>query len=661
MKFNIDNPLTFPKRQVHLDFHTQPNFMGVGSRFSKDNFQKALREGNVDSITVFARCYHGLCYYPTEKGIRHPGLDFDLTGAMVEAAHEIGVRAPIYINAGLALEEAREHPEWVARMEDGRISTGSYVAAEPELRWPNMCLNNGSYCRHLYGIIEEVCLRYGELDGLFLDICFAGESCFCDECRHGMMEMGIDADNELAAKEYYKIKHIMFQNKAREIMKKYHPEATIFFNSGGADISRPQYHTYSTHFEIEDLPTVWGGYDKMPLNAVFFEGTGKYYLGMTGKFHLEWGEFGGFKCREALRYEAAVMAVYGAGCSVGDHLLYDGMMDMETYRNIGYAYRYLERIEPYCYGGVSTAAIGIRLSENMDDNVGISMILLENQIDFGVVHDDEFDQFDTVIFPGGVVLSDEELKKLERYIQNGGKVLFAGDALIKDGAFQIDCGLKNPMCPKEGGDYICAEGLGDSGLPESPFYSYLSAVHTERVDAQCFAEVLPPYCDNAYGPLGKRTNLPYNRKGMRFPGGVKKGNIVYLAHRIPAVYCLYGSLFHKRYFIAALKLLQPKICLCIGIGAQGRCRMIRQGQEERYCINITYAAPVKRGKAEVIEDITPIFDIPLIVRVPEKIISVLLPLKGEELPFTYQNGECSFRLEVLHCHETVVLQYESGC
>ena len=64
---------------------------------------------------------------------------------------------------------------------------------------------------------------------------------------------------------------------------------------------------------------------------------------MTGKFHLEWGEFGGFKCKEALKYEIATMAVYGAGCSIGDHLIWDGEMDMETYRNIGYAYRYLEK------------------------------------------------------------------------------------------------------------------------------------------------------------------------------------------------------------------------------------------------------------------------------------------------------------------------------
>jgi len=54
----------------------------------------------VDSITVFAKCHHGWCYYPTEVGHPHPGLGFNLLEEQIEAAHQIGVRAPIYIPIG---------------------------------------------------------------------------------------------------------------------------------------------------------------------------------------------------------------------------------------------------------------------------------------------------------------------------------------------------------------------------------------------------------------------------------------------------------------------------------------------------------------------------------------------------------------------------------
>ena len=36
---------------------------------------------------------------------------FDLTGAMVDAAHEIGVAAPIYITTGFCVLDAQQHPE----------------------------------------------------------------------------------------------------------------------------------------------------------------------------------------------------------------------------------------------------------------------------------------------------------------------------------------------------------------------------------------------------------------------------------------------------------------------------------------------------------------------------------------------------------------------
>lgn len=660
MEFCVQDPSTYPHRQVHLDFHTQPDLKEIGCRFSKEDFQRALQEGNVDSITVFAKCYHGFCYYPTIEGVQHPGLSFDLTGAMIDAAHEIGVRAPVYMNAGLSHLDAQEHPEWCARQKNGEISVGSYVAEEPQLLWPNMCLNDGSYCRHLYAFVEEICQRYEDLDGLFLDICFKGGPCFCKECRTGMQELGLDPQKDEDAAEYYRLKHISFQKKCNMILRQYHPNATIFFNSGGADRNQPEYHPFSTHFEIEDLPTVWGGYDKMPLNATFFSTTGKFFLGMTGKFHLEWGEFGGFKCKEALKYEVSTMAVYGAGCSIGDHLIWDGKMDMETYRNIGFAYRYLEQIEPYCYGGSSTAVIGVYLSPNEEDNQGISMILLENQIDFEVIREDNFARFDTIIFPGGITLKETALIKLEDYIKNGGKVLFAGDSLIQNGKFQIDCGLEALENMNKVGDYISIFKECDGKLPQSPFYSYLSGIYTKNIDAECFAELWPPYSDHACLPFGRGENLPYDRTGKRYPALVRKGNIVYMAHRIPAIYGLYGSLFHKRYFMFALQLLHFKGPLEIKLGAQGRCRMIHQLQNHRYCINMTYAAPVKRGKAEVIEDITPIYHIPISVTVPEKIVSIELPLKGERLPFQYHNHCCIFTLENLHCHETVVLEYKMG-
>ena len=87
-------------RQVHLDFHTSEKIDGIGSCFSKEQFQDALKRGHVNSITVFSKCHHGWAYHPSEANEMHPGLKFDLLDAEIKAAHEIGVKTPVYLSAG---------------------------------------------------------------------------------------------------------------------------------------------------------------------------------------------------------------------------------------------------------------------------------------------------------------------------------------------------------------------------------------------------------------------------------------------------------------------------------------------------------------------------------------------------------------------------------
>ena len=82
-------------RQIHLDFHTSEKIPGIGSAFSKEQFQKCLKLGHVDSVTVFSKCHHGWAYHPSTANEMHPHLNFDLLGAQLEACREIGVNAPV--------------------------------------------------------------------------------------------------------------------------------------------------------------------------------------------------------------------------------------------------------------------------------------------------------------------------------------------------------------------------------------------------------------------------------------------------------------------------------------------------------------------------------------------------------------------------------------
>ena len=645
-----------PYRQIHLDFHTPPDIPGVGSRFSKENFQTALQKSNADSVTVFAKCHHGLCYYPTELGTMHPELSFDLTGAMVDAAHEIGVKAPIYITAGWSDLDAVQHPEWIAREQDGTpMARGGYefgVPADtpkPYTAWQILCLNDNGYARHIYKLTEEICRRYPVVDGLFYDITVVGGPCYCAECRAGMEQTGLDAAR------YFTEKRRRFMQKCRDILQKYHPGATIFFNSGGANMKKPEYHALQSHFEMEDLPTAWGGYDKLPLRAKFFKATGKPIVGMTGKFHLDWGEFGGFKTKEALKYEIATMALYGAAASVGDHMHPDGEMEQQTYETVGYAYEYLEKIAPYCYGGESMAQVGLWLSKDSDSNEGVSNILLENQIDYDLVTAENLQGFALVIIPGNAILDDAALDALKTYLACGGKLLYMADALVRDGEFQLELGLTYEGAAEYDCDYLLP--IGENAPVNAPMLCYFPGHRVQIRQGEVLAELITPYFSRTYGHFCGHKNTPHDKGSAHLPAIVKNGNIVYLAHDLAKNYFVKGSVYHKRWFMQALKsVFEPDLKIS-GLGAQGRCTMIHQPEQNRYCINMTYASPVRRGEAEIIEDILTVYNVGVQLKTERKITVVRLPISEEALAFAQNGDVVFFTVPELNCHTTVILEY----
>ena len=107
--------MSYNLRRVHLDFHTSEKIEGIGEKFNSEEFKEALRVGHVTSITLFAKCHHGYTYYPSSVCEMHPHLRFDLLKAEVDAAHEIGVSAPIYLPVGWSAKDAEDHHEWLSR------------------------------------------------------------------------------------------------------------------------------------------------------------------------------------------------------------------------------------------------------------------------------------------------------------------------------------------------------------------------------------------------------------------------------------------------------------------------------------------------------------------------------------------------------------------
>ena len=183
-----------------------------------------------------------------------------------------------------------------------------------------------------------------------------------------MQFRGIDIDDVNQGELFNASKIKKHCNLIKSLIKEDLPDANVFFNGTTAmDIGlnfRTLLYESNTIQDLEDLPTSWGGYDKLPIQSKFFINAGYSITAMSGKFHTEWGEFGGFKHPEALKYEAATMVAFGANCNFGDQLHPNGLMDMSTYENIGYAFNYVKEIEAYGKRGKPFSRLGLWRSFN---------------------------------------------------------------------------------------------------------------------------------------------------------------------------------------------------------------------------------------------------------------------------------------------------------
>jgi alpha-L-fucosidase len=97
----------------------------VSSDFDPSEFARTMKRAHVNSVTMFAKCHHGMSYYPTKVGTQHPALNGrDLMGEQMEALRREGIRCPLYTTVVWEEDAAQKHPEWRQLRQDGLFAVG---------------------------------------------------------------------------------------------------------------------------------------------------------------------------------------------------------------------------------------------------------------------------------------------------------------------------------------------------------------------------------------------------------------------------------------------------------------------------------------------------------------------------------------------------------
>jgi hypothetical protein len=610
----------------------------------------------------------------------HPHLKFDLLRAQYEACKDLGIKVPIYLTAGVNNMAATAHPEWRQSGPDGRFT--GWAASNIDAGFFYMCFNTG-YLEFLCEQLREVVRLFPDNDGIFLDI-ITQPQCVCHACITSMHEKGLDPLLEDDRKAHSRLVLESYYRATTSAVRSHRPDTPIFHNSGHITRGDRNILEYFSHLELESLPTGGWGYDHFPISAKYCANLPHDVLGMTGKFHTTWGEFGGIKHPNALRYECAQMLAVGAKCSVGDQLHPRGKLDASTYQVIGEAFRDVEAKEPWCenvqqvadIGVISCAAINSGASRDPAADIGAGRILLEGHFLFDVLDEEmDFGGRKALLLPDEVQVGEALKARIDDFLSKGGKLILSGrSGLHPNGdAFLWDLGAEycgvSPFQP----DYVFPEEGFRPEFVQSPFVMYLPSQRIRVTNGSSLGKVYDPYFNRSYNHFSSHQHAPNRPDPNGYAAGVMTDQILYFAHPVFSNYRAYGAVVYRQALTLALRqFLDGQETVRSNLPSTARLHLNYQDAENRYVLHLLYANTILRGSTakmeggnirgtqaiEVVEELLPLRNITLEVRLPIPIRRVRLEPQGVDLSFETLSESIRFEVEEFTCHQMVSLEHE---
>ena len=672
-----------PFRQIHLDFHTSEQIPGVGSNFDPEEFTETLIKARVNSITCFARCHHGWLYFESKRfpERKHPALKRDLLNQQIQACHRRGIRAPIYITVQWDYYTAIRHPDWVCLDKNGSlVSTPPFEAGF----YQQLCLNT-PYREFLKELTAEI-LETFPTDGLFFDIVWP-VACVCRYCREKMSDKGLEP-GETGVPESFGIQTVnQFKEEMTQFVRERNSDCTIFYNAGHiGPRHRPIKHAYS-HFELESLPGGEWGYIHFPATVRYARTLGLECVGMTGKFHTSWGDFHSFKDLQALRYECLRMLTQGAKCIIGDQLHPDGRIDPYVYALVGQVYQEIEQKEPWCIGASPVTEIGVLTPEEFTGGEhgvlpeairGATRILEQGGHQFDILDSaGDFNKYKLLILPDHIPVSADLARKLKQVIETGGAILasFAsgmdeqqngfttdlfGVTLVNEGPRGRDGNLvrgrkfeRHDYC-----EYLLPTAAIGHGLPATEHAMYRKGMAIRAAaGTETLAPMIGSWFDRTYRHFCSHRQTP-SSSSVTQPGIVQNGRCIYFSNPIFNQYDDNAPRWCKVLVLNAIERLLPQPLVKHDGPSTLQVTMTHQPDQNRWVLHLLHFIPERRSKElDLIEDLIPLFNVNLRVRIPRLVRETVIVPEGVPLPFSYQDPYLLFQVPRIDGHVMVCLKF----
>ena len=681
----IEYPMRY--RQIHLDFHTSEAITGIGSKFDPDEFADTLEQARVNSITCFARGHHGWIYYDSKANPEriHPHLERNLLVEQIEACHARGIRVPVYTTIQWDHLTATQTPDWLCINEDGSYhGNGVYEAGF----YRRIALNS-PYMDFLKAHVADIFACLPAVDGFFFDIVDAVDDSSIWTTR-AMLDAGLDPSDPVARLEYGGSVLDTFRSEMTAHVRQFSDDCTIFYNRGHVGPHSRRNAAAFTHWELESLPSGHWGYIHFPLTMRYARTLNLPCLGHTGKFHTAWGDFHSFKNQEALEYECFRMIAMGCGAFVGDQLPPDGKIEEHVYDLIGNVYRQIEAKEPWCSGARSRSDIAVMTPEEfapvndrgMQPSIcGVHSMLQEAGHQFDIVDSRaNFGDYLVLILPDDIPAGAALNSKINDYLAAGGALITSFESGMNSDktAFALDaipaalssegprdrCGELVRGRHFERGDYteylVPSGDIGNS-LPPTEHAMYIRGLDVEAADdSEVLAHITPAVFDRTWEHFCSHRQSPSAGESAG-AAIVRRGQVITFSSPIFTQYYHNAPRWCRTLFRNALNLLLPQPLVKHGGPSTLEVMLNEQMAQNRLVLHLLHYIPIRRSQQiDIIEDVIPVYDIPVFVRADKSIKSVKLAPSGDALDFSAADSRIHFTVPCVDGHQMVELNYREA-
>ena len=452
-------------RRIFLDMHIDDWNEEFLSKLDPKAIVSVLKNAGAQNIVVKGKSHTGLCYWPSSIGRMHRGLKGrDYVGEMIRLCHESGIAVIVYYSQMFDNWAYENHPSWRCVYVDGLTSKEKEHYFFKKGRYGVVCANNPEYRAYVKANLQELNRNY-MFEGMFLDMPFWPEVCYCTSCKERYLkETGKEIPKIVDWKDHNWVEFQYAREKwmgefaafSTSCIKEINPEVTVEHNFA---VALFPWQFANTDFVMDACDYAGGDYYGGYLQQTF---ACKYYKSIspnlpfsyiTSRCDPDLIHHTTTKTQEELLLHSITALVHNGAFSICDGMNPDGTICNEAYdKVIKRVFDESCKYEKYVNGKLlSNVSIwfathskfdmsknGKPVSEHIIDKdsidgfveskVKMASILRENNVPFDVVADRNLrDSTDDLLVISDVILiRDDEMDLIERYVMNGGNIYLSG-------------------------------------------------------------------------------------------------------------------------------------------------------------------------------------------------------------------------------------------